>query len=85
MDAFDHHNLTVQFDFPLYLRGQKPFAGRNFARFQRAAKCSGQSTGRRGHYIIQGCRLGLMDIGIDPVMLGNLGMHAEKHRFFDLW
>lgn len=80
MNSFDHQDLSVFFDLPFCFRDQEAFTGRNLARFQRAAKCAGQSAGRRGYHIVQGGRLRCVHIWVDAIMLGNLGMHPEQNR-----
>jgi hypothetical protein len=45
VNAFDNQHPALFFDFALCCGGQGAFAGRNFTRFQRAAKGAGQSTG----------------------------------------
>jgi hypothetical protein len=53
MNAADHQNILVQFDFPDGL-GFQPFLGSvDLTRLQRASEGSGQSTGGCGHYVVQ--------------------------------
>ena len=77
MNTANHQDFAVFFDFTFCLGNQPTFTGRYFARFQRAAKSTGQSAGRSGNDIIQRGRVGFMDLGINAVMFGDLGMHAK--------
>jgi len=51
---------------------------RNSTRFQRAGKCAGQSTGKRGDHMVDGGGQGL-DI-LDAVILGVAAVRAELER-----
>jgi hypothetical protein len=80
MNATNDQHLSIFFNLSPRLRIKLALTGWNFARFQRAAKCSGQSAGRRGDHIIKGCGMGIVNLGIDSVVLGDLGMNTEQHR-----
>jgi hypothetical protein len=84
MNPADNQHISVFFNFPSCLRSQITLTGRYFARFQRAAKGAGQSAGRSGNDIIQRGGMGLVDLRVNAVMLGNLGMNAKPHRFIFL-
>ena len=53
MDTPDNQHFPVFFNLTARFRIEFFLTGRNFARFQHAAKCSGQSAGRKGHHIIR--------------------------------
>jgi hypothetical protein len=80
MNAANDQYLAVFFNLSFCLRNQPPFTGRNFTRFQRAAKSAGQSARRRGDNIIQSCRMRLMDLRVNAVMLGNFRMRTKLYR-----
>jgi hypothetical protein len=63
---------------------QPSFPGRNFARFQRAAKSAGQSACGCGDNIIQRGGMRFVNLGVNAVMLCDLGMNAKQHRFIFL-
>jgi hypothetical protein len=84
MNPADNEHVSVFFNFPPCLRNQSFFTGRNFARFQRAAKGTGQSAGRGGHNIIQRGRMWFVDLRVNTVMLGDFGMNTKQHRFIFL-
>jgi hypothetical protein len=79
MDALDHQDLALQFHLAPGFRHQTSVAGRDFARFQRAAEGSGQSACSGRHDVVKGGRMGLVNAGIDAVVPGNLGVHPEKN------
>jgi hypothetical protein len=81
MNPADNQDISVFFNFPVCLRIQIPLSSRNFARFQRAAKGAGQSAGRGGDNIIQRGGMGFVHLGVNAVMLGDLGMSAKPYRF----
>ena len=80
MDTLDNQHFPVFFNLTPRFRIEFSLTGRNFARFQRATKCSGQSAGSRGHHIIQGGGMGIVYFRIDPVMFCNFRMNTEHHR-----
>jgi hypothetical protein len=80
MDAFDDQDLAVLLDLPAGITDQPGVAGRDFARFQRAAEGAGQSPGRRRDQVIQGGGVGFVDIRVDAVVLGDFRVNAENHR-----
>jgi hypothetical protein len=84
MNPANNQHISVLFNFPFCLRSQKSLTGRNFARFQRAAKGTGQSAGRGGNNIIQRGGVGLVDLGVNTVMFGDLRMNAKSHRLIFL-
>jgi hypothetical protein len=84
MNAADHQHLAVFFNFPLCLGNQSSFTGRNFARFQRAAKGAGQSACRCGNNIIQRSGMRFVDLRVNTVMLGDFGMNTKQHRLIFL-
>ena len=54
MDPSDHQDFVLDIDIAASLGGKAAFAGIDPARFQRAPKCSAESTGRRGYDVIKG-------------------------------
>ncbi len=53
---------------------------RNLTRYQRAPKGAQQSATRRSYHVVQRRRVRLLDVGGDPVVLGDLAVDAEHHR-----
>jgi len=53
MDTPDNQHFPDFFNLTARFRIEFSLTGRNFAPFQRTAKCSGQLAGHRGHHIIQ--------------------------------
>jgi hypothetical protein len=84
MNSFNNQNVAVFFDLAPRFRSEKAFAGRNLARFQRAAKGAGQSAGCRSNHVIQGRGLRFMYTRIHPVVFGNFRMHTKLYRIFHL-
>jgi hypothetical protein len=54
MDPFDHQDFVLDVDIATSFGRKAPFAGIDPARFQRAPKCSAESTSRRCYDVIQG-------------------------------
>ena len=67
--------------FGLYLahciRAEPAFSGRNPARFQRAAKGTGQSASSGGDEVVERRGMRLMAAGLHVIVFGDLGVHAE--------
>jgi hypothetical protein len=80
VDAPDHQDLAVALHLSPGFRHQPAVTGRNFARFQRASERAGQSACGRRDDIVEGGGVRLMHVGVDPVVLGNFGVHTEKNR-----
>jgi len=74
----DHQYVLFQLYFASCFRDQPAVSGRNVTRLQRAAKGAGQSAGGRGHDVIEGGCVRIVDVGIDAVMLGDFGVDAEE-------
>jgi len=79
LDALDHQHLPLQFHLANRFRGQPALAGRDPARFQRATQGAGQSTGCGGNQVVERGSVGFVDVGIDPIVLGYLGMNAKQY------
>lgn len=79
-DRLEAQDPVLDVDVALGFRGQVSPAGVDPARFQRAAKCAGQSTGRRGDDVVK--RGGVVRIlaGRRAVVLTDLVVRAEDHR-----
>jgi hypothetical protein len=59
--------------------GLKPsLPSRYTARLQRAPQGAGQSPSRGSHQVIQGGRMGLVDVQVYAIMLGNFGVDSEE-------
>ena len=71
MNALDDQHLSLFSNFTDRLRSQLPLTCRYIARLQRAAQGAGQSTGRGGYHVVQRGSMGLVDILIDAVVLGD--------------
>jgi len=78
----DHKNVILRFQFANGFRVQPALAGRDFTRLQRASEGSRKSTRRRGHDVVQRCRVRLVHPLRHLVMLGNGAMDAEHDRLF---
>ncbi len=76
--AADHQYASFGFHFAHGLRGEPSFTRRNLARLQRAPEGSGESARRRGDQVIQGRRVRGMDVGIDTVVCGDLGVDPKQ-------
>jgi hypothetical protein len=80
VDPLDDQDLAVLFDFSPSVADQPAVASRDFARFQRAAERAGQSPGSGRHQVVEGGGVGFVNVGVNPVVLGDLRMNAENHR-----
>ena len=78
----DHQVVVVHLDVAPGFAGELSIAGRDVARFQRAAKCANQSTGGGRNDIVDGSRVRFSAGHIFVVLLGNLGVHSELNRLF---
>jgi len=67
--SLDYQYPTFAFDLANSLGHELAFVGRNVARFQRATQGAGKSTRRRGHEVVDGCRMGLLHLGVHAVVL----------------
>ena len=72
VDAPQNEDVAIFADIAAYIGGQITFTRRNLTRFQRAAKGSSQSATCGRNYIVNRRSVGIVDVGIDLVMLGNL-------------
>lgn len=72
VNPLDHQDLVIQFNFTGCFGGEPAATGRDLTRLQRAPKGPGQSTGGRGDYKIKRCIVWFDDVGIDPIMGGDL-------------
>ena len=77
MDTFNNQYVTIFLNFAFCFSCQKPFPRRNFTRFQRATKGSGQSAACPSYHIVKGGCVRLMYFGVDTIVLGNLRMYAK--------
>jgi hypothetical protein len=80
VNALDHNHRPLFFDLPFDLGDQQAVAGRDFARFQRAPKGAGQSAAGRGHQVIEGGGVRLVDVGVNVVMFGNFCVNPKENR-----
>ena len=80
MDPLDDQDLAVLLDLTDGLRSEVSSACIDSTRLQRAPEGPGQSAGRGGYHVVE-CRGIRRIVGrIDLVMLGDLVVHAERHR-----
>jgi hypothetical protein len=77
MNAPNNNGFILFFNLTGGFGMQASLTGGYVARFQRAAKCTGQSTRRGGNDIIQCGRVGFMNLGVHAVMFRNFRMNAE--------
>src|SRR5260370_25191040 len=81
MDALDHEHLVLQHDDAFGIRGQPTLARVDPARLQRANKGSRESTGGRGHHVVErGGMVGILPRG-GAVVLPDLIVRPEHDRF----
>lgn len=78
VNAADDKHVFFCFDFASRFRDQPALSGRNVARLQRATKGASQSAGGGSDHVVEGGRMWIVDVCINAVMLGDLGMNAEE-------
>jgi hypothetical protein len=80
VDALDHEHAILGLDLA---DGPDVVAVRidfDLTRLQRAGKRAGQSAASCGDNVVERDRVGRVAVGIDAVVLGDLGVHAERDR-----
>ena len=82
-DPLDHQDFTLRLYFPHRL-GVEAVEG-NLTRCQRASKGAQQSATGRSDEVVQRRSVRFLQIGRNPVVLGNLAMDAKHHRFLYGW
>jgi len=80
MDAADHQDSAILLDLTDRVRAEEPVAGWYLTRFQRAPEGSRQSASGRGDDVVEGRRMRLVDVGVDPIVLRDLGVRSEQDR-----
>jgi len=80
VNAADHQDVILGFDFPHRLGNQPRIRGIDLTRFQRASKGAGESAGGGGHDVIEGRGVGVEDLLRHLVVLRHRAVHAENHR-----
>lgn len=75
VDPADDEDVVLLLDLPGGFCQEAVGGRRDLARFQRAAKGTGQSTGGCGDDVVE--RGGVLDIGLDAVVFGDGSMDAE--------
>jgi hypothetical protein len=80
-DPFDHQDLVLQVDLALGFRRELSLAGVDPARLQRATQRARESTGGRGDHVIEGGGVVGVLAWRGAVVLADLVMGAEEHRF----
>jgi hypothetical protein len=78
-DPLDHEYAVLGLDLPERLDVVLIGINIDLTRLQRAGKGAGQSASGRSDDVVQRRRVGRVLIGAYAVMLGDLGMHAERH------
>ena len=76
-----YQGLVLFLNIPFDCRGELASCCINPARFQRATKGARQSATGSGDDIVNGCRMGLMHIGVDLIVLSDLRVNTEKDIF----
>ncbi len=81
MNVPDNQNLVLDDDITTHFGRKIPPADRDLARFQRTGKSADQSAAGRSNHIIQGGRMGHLDL-LTPatVMFGNRPMGPKQDR-----
>jgi hypothetical protein len=79
MNPPHHQDIIFFLDFTDGLRDEATFARRNFARLQRAAKGAGQSTGCRGHEVVERRGVWVRLGRTDAVVVSDLRMDAKEN------
>jgi hypothetical protein len=74
VDAFDHQDLALEFDFADGLADQAAVAGGDLAGLQRTADGAGQSPARRRDDVVE---RGRHPVRVAPVVGRDLAVHAE--------
>jgi len=85
MDPFDHQDFVLDVDIAASFGGKAAFAGIDPARFQRAPKCSAESTGRRCYDVIKGCRVIWILAHCGAVVFADFAVGAEGNRLSLTW
>jgi hypothetical protein len=81
VNAPDDQDFAILFNLPLCLRKKPAFAGRDPARFQRAAEGARQSTGCGSHQVIEGGGMRLVHGHIRTVVGSDLVVNPKLDRF----
>lgn len=85
MDPFDHQDFVFDVDIATSFGGKAAFAGIDPARFQRAPKCSAESTSRRCYEVIKGCGVIRILARCGAVVLAHFVVGAENNRLCLTW
>ncbi len=72
VDPAHHQHLPILLDLPHGLGRQVPLTGRYLARFQRTPEGSRQSASGRRDKVVKRRRVGLVHLGVDPIVLCHL-------------
>jgi hypothetical protein len=80
VDAFDDQDAAVEFDLAFSVGSETTVSGGDVARLERAPEGADQSTRGGGHDVVEGGRVRGALIGRDAVVLGDFGVHPERHR-----
>jgi hypothetical protein len=80
VDALDHEHLLLQHDDAFGIRAEPTLAGVDPARLQRATQGPGESTGGRGHHVVESGGMVRILPRSGAVMLANLIVRAEHDR-----
>ena len=85
MDPFDHQDFVLDVDIATSFGRKAAFASIDPARFQRAPKCSAESTGRRCYDVIQSCGVIRILAHRGAVVFAYFVMGAENNRLCLTW
>jgi hypothetical protein len=85
MDPFDHQDFVLDVDIATSFGGEAAFAGIDPARFQRAPKCSAESTSRRCYEVIKGCGVIRILTDCGAVVFAYFVVGAEDNRLCLTW
>jgi hypothetical protein len=85
MDPFDHQDFVLDVDIATSFGAKAAFAGIDPARFQRAPKCSAESTGCRCYEVIKGCGVIRILAHCGAVVFAYFVVGAEYDRQWLTW
>ena len=79
MNPLDHQHAIFFLDFTHGLAYKAVDRSGNLTRLQRASKGAGQSTGSRGHDVVERCGVGWKGIRRHFIVIRDRPVHAKQH------
>jgi hypothetical protein len=80
-DPLDHEHAVLVLDLADRLDVVVLVLDLDLTRLQRARERAGQSAAGRGHHVVERRRARREVLGLHPVVVGHLGVHAENDGF----